>query len=344
MGTTFKTAKESLNITNKVCITILLRTFEADNQRISITQATSRITVDKKMYGKMVNKLFVEGLKNSDRAEPKDALRAVLLILLFAFTFGAGMLATFLQGEWANSHILSFFSCIGGGVFLGACLLDLLPDSIETFENAKITTSFPIPFFCFALGFLLVLSVDQLVKTIRDRSSFGAIGYHVHSHGEVNTTGENSEHHEEDSGQSGFRVSMLVCALSIHALFEGLSLAVTTDPSQLLQIFGALAIHKCIMGFCLGVRLIQSRLVQVLIGGITGIGLMRFISRGDETLAAAVSSVLQAIACGTFLYITTFEVIPHELHGGKYRILKMIFICAGFGLVVAFILVFPDAI
>lgn len=36
-------------------------------------------------------------------------------------------IATFLKGEWARSHILSFISCIGGGVFLGACLLDLLP-------------------------------------------------------------------------------------------------------------------------------------------------------------------------------------------------------------------------
>lgn len=70
---------------------------------------------------------------------------------------------------------------------------------------------------------------------------------------------------------------------------------------------------------------------------------MKFISGGEQSLAAVAASVLQAIACGTFLYITTFEVIPHELHNGKYRILKLFFIYAGFVIVAAFILIFPEA-
>lgn len=269
------------------------------------------------------------------------------------------MIATFLKGEWARSHILSFISCIGGGVFLGACLLDLLPDSIESFEKTKIATEFPVPLAFVAVGFLLVLTIDQVVKAAKDRNVFGHVGYHIHSHNhehQRSEDGESQEEGDEAAAQSSIGVAMLVLALSVHALFEGLSLAVTSDASQLLQIFGALILHKCIMGFCLGVRLVQANLttpwialaqflfsVQVLIGGLAGIGIMKFISGGEQSFAAIVSSILQAIACGTFLYITTFEVIPHELHNGKYRILKMFFIYMGFAIVVAFILIFPEA-
>uniref|UniRef100_A0A1I7USU1 Zinc transporter ZIP1 n=1 Tax=Caenorhabditis tropicalis TaxID=1561998 RepID=A0A1I7USU1_9PELO len=313
------------------------------------------------MYGRIVSRLTERVFDESvwekgfgvrgERAEPKDALRAVLLIILFAATFAAGMVATFLKGEWAQSHILSFVSCIGGGVFLGACLLDLLPDSIESFEKTKLNTEFPVPLAFVAVGFLLVLTIDQVVKAARERNVFGHVGYHIHSH-------DHEEEHEqgEEVAQSAIGVTMLVLALSVHALFEGLSLAVSSDASQLLQIFGALILHKCIMGFCLGVRLVQANLstpwialaqflfsVQVLIGGLAGIGIMKFISGGEQSLAAIVASALQAIACGTFLYITTFEVIPHELHNGKYRILKTLFIYFGFGIVVAFILIFPEA-
>lgn len=74
-------------------------------------------------------------------------------------------------------------------------------------------------------------------------------------------------------------VALLVLALSLHALFEGLSLAVISDASKLLevmsvlnlssskwspdsvfQVFAALILHKCIIGFSLGVRLVESGL------------------------------------------------------------------------------------
>uniref|UniRef100_A0A8R1EHL1 Uncharacterized protein n=1 Tax=Caenorhabditis japonica TaxID=281687 RepID=A0A8R1EHL1_CAEJA len=110
------------------------------------------------------------------------------------------------------------------------------------------------------------------------------------------------------------------------------------------------------MGFCLGVRLVQTNLstpwiafamflfgVQVLIGGLAGIGIMKFISGGEQSTVALVSSVLQAISCGTFLYITTFEVIPNEIRNGHCRILKTMFIYFGFGIVVLFMLIFPGA-
>ena len=41
-------------------------------------------------------------------------------------------------------------------------------------------------------------------------------------------------------------------------------------------------------------------------------------------------SVLQGITGGTFLYVTFFEVLPHELNQRGNRIMKLIFVLVGF--------------
>uniref|UniRef100_A0A8R1I2W9 Zinc transporter ZIP1 n=1 Tax=Caenorhabditis japonica TaxID=281687 RepID=A0A8R1I2W9_CAEJA len=169
---------------------------------------------------------------NYERSEPRDSLRAVLLFLLFLLTFASGMIATLLKGQWARSYILSFVACIGGGVFLGACLLDLLPDCIESFENVKLSTKFPVPLAFVALGFLIVLTIDQLMKTAKDRNIFGRVGNYLHIHEHE----EQRESQGESIHQSGISVSLLVCALSVHALFEGISLAVVPEATQILQV------------------------------------------------------------------------------------------------------------
>ncbi|CAD6190927.1 unnamed protein product [Caenorhabditis auriculariae] len=308
-----------------------------------------------------------------DPTQPQDALRTILLIALFGLTFASSMVATFLRGDWARSHLLSFVSCIGGGVFLGACLLDLFPDAVESFEKTGIEIKFPLPYASVAVGFLLVLSIDQIAKSAREQGYLGAGARHHHLHSHDQETSSSLTDGEEPSEESQSRLGavLLVLALSVHALFEGLSLAVTSDASQLLQIFAALIIHKCIMGFCLGVRLVQSGMstpwlalcalsfsiqvsvscrskgkllhFSVLIGGLAGIAIMRFIGGGEQKIASTVASILQAISCGTFLYITTFEVIPHELQKSNHRMLKLFFVFFGFFAIIAFLLVFPDA-
>ncbi|PAV73312.1 hypothetical protein WR25_18892 [Diploscapter pachys] len=298
---------------------------------------------------------------------PRDSLRAVLLLILFIATFFACLSAAFLRGEWAKSHLLSLIACTGGGVFLGACMLDLLPDCIESFEKVGIEVDFPIPEASVTAGFLLIVIIEQVAKWLRERHSSqpGArFLLHAHSHDDPSTShdaenpGDIPSMHAEESDEETMTqmlgTMMLVMALSVHSLFEGLSMAVTGQAADLIQIFFALLLHKCIMGFCLGVRLVQCEMrimwltimdlifsIQVLIGGLAGIGIIRFISGGEKATAMAVTSVLQGIACGTFLYITTFEVLPHELNSkNAHRLVKLAFILLGFFIVVIFQLTF----
>ncbi|CAJ0596301.1 unnamed protein product [Cylicocyclus nassatus] len=286
----------------------------------------------------------------------RDSLRALLLLTLFALTFASAMLATVLRGEWARNHVASFISCIGGGVFLATCLLDLLPEALESYEKAEFQSNFPVAEAAVAGGLLMVLAIEQIVLEMQAQGYLTSGHFHSHYNDDVRQplTHSASTTHEEDTNPA-LGVCLLVLALSLHALFEGLSLAVITDASKLLEVFAALILHKCIIGFSLGVRLVESGLktlwialcacifsIQVLIGGLGGMEIMSLLSGGDRTTAAIVSTILQGIACGTFLYITTFEILPHELEKRGSRLVKLLCLFIGVFIVVAFMLLFPD--
>jgi len=148
---------------------------------------------------------------------------------------------------------------------------------------------------------------------------------------------------------------LLVFALSLHAVFEGLSVGMVYEVPALLQICGALLIHKTVIGLSLGVRLVQSRLKkftvvicclifagQILVGGFLGIALIDILNKESQATSHLVSGLLQAVACGTFLYITCFEILPHELNQKGSRPLKMCLLLIGFGLIAFFVGLFPD--
>lgn len=127
-----------------------------------------------------------------------------------------------------------------------------------------------------------------------------------------------------------------------------------TDVNFMFQIFVALSIHKSLVGFSLGLRLVQSPLrayvvvlccvlfaSMTLVGGFSGLFIMDAVS--VHSSAFMVSGCMQAVACGTFLYITLFEILPHELNQRGNRPLKMLALFLGFGVICVFIALFPES-
>ena len=76
--------------------------------------------------------------------------------------------------------VLSQLSCFAGGVFLGACFLDLFPDVKEAMGDAikdlGLETDFPIPEFMMVYGLFIVLTTEQLVMQYQDRGQGPALG------------------------------------------------------------------------------------------------------------------------------------------------------------------------
>uniref|UniRef100_A0A0K0DW96 Zinc transporter ZIP3 n=1 Tax=Strongyloides stercoralis TaxID=6248 RepID=A0A0K0DW96_STRER len=283
-----------------------------------------------------------------------NALKSCLILLLFFTTFLASMAAFALKKVALSANngvmkaVFSSVSCFGAGVFLGTCLLDLLPDSIEAINKGqtllKWDNEFPIA------EIILFFKESGLI----DPNSMDLFSHgHSHDDGPLlddvthESSSQNNEldHHFDPESHSSMRAILLVFALSLHAVFEGLSL-----------VFGALFIHKTLIGFSLGIRLVQSKLKtitiimccavfagMVLIGGFFGLAVIKILNRGSKATASMVSGTLQAVACGTFLYITCFEILPHELNQKGHRNYKMICLYLGFFVIAFFIYLFPDS-
>ncbi|VDM99433.1 unnamed protein product [Thelazia callipaeda] len=307
-------------------------------------------------------------------------LRAGLILALFFVTLVASSIPFLLRRIQINSPnflpLLSLVSVFGGGVFLATCLLDLLPDANDCLRKVEemqhFTYSYPFVEVFIAVGFLLVLFTEQVVLSIREKHALdnGDMDQLITGHNDYVSSSENdgdstdiySEHesssrNSQDPQQSHttVRVVLLVMALSLHAVFEGLSLGLIGDVNEILQVFLALLIHKTIIGFSLGLRLAQSSLRtatillsavifsgQVILGGFGGIAILDFISYGSPHIAGIVSTIAQAVACGTFLYVTCFEILPHEFNKPSYRISKLLILTFGFVLIACLVKLFPN--
>jgi len=174
-------------------------------------------------------------------------------------------------------------------------------------------------------------------------SSIRSIESRNNVHSQSDDQHEHSMHHDPSS-HSPIRSLIMLAALSLHSVFEGLAVGLQDTEEGVLSIFGALILHKCIIAFSIGLNLVQSKLaVKAIIvsnavfcfasplGIAIGILITDFNSDADSSLL--VNGILQGLACGTFLYVTFFEVLPHEFNKPKDRLLKLLFVIVGFAFV-----------
>lgn len=144
----------------------------------------------------------------------------------------------------------------------------------------------------------------------------------------------------------------LLVALSIHSLLEGLVVGLARVPSKVLLLLGAIASHKLVVGFCLGVELASNtqtfcrHFICILVFSISSVGgifLGMIITEIPSDVTDIVIPILQALAGGTLLYVTVSEVLPrerarwHQQHIKRIAgILQLISVIAGFVLMTVF--------
>jgi zinc transporter 1/2/3 len=139
---------------------------------------------------------------------------------------------------------------------------------------------------------------------------------------------------------------LAVLALSFHAVFEGLAVGLEKSVGNVWYLFSAIATHKLVIGFCVGVELIstRTRLVLILVYMATfavvtpiGIGVGIALSNdGEEAGTNTVATVvLQGMAAGTLLYVVFFEVLQRERANTQSGIWQLVAIVAGFAIMFA---------
>lgn len=270
---------------------------------------------------------------------------------------------------------VAFSNSFGGGVFLATCFNALLPavrDKVEqTLKLLKITNDYPLAETMMMVGFFLTVFVEQAVLTFRkekppfiDLETFNAGTSEAGSDSEYDTPfiapARSSHHHSHHSHHHGhfnpaeltragpLRLASLVLALSAHSVFEGLALGLQEDGAKLGSLFLGVAIHETLAAMALGVNVAKAglQLWDASKLGITvslmipiGIGLGMGIESAQNLAGSIISVVLQGLAAGTFLFITFFEILSRELEDKHDRLLKVLFLVLGYGVLAGLVLI-----
>lgn len=276
------------------------------------------------------------------------------------------------------ARVLSLLSCFAGGVFMATGLLHLFPEVDEALDKASWGHGFPVAGFLTAFGFFLVLTMEQIVLDFKEtaqnrmlpqgqgaqnadddidqvrRRGGSIVGVRDH----IMTTSLDGSSLDPISSvdsdpHSTFRSLLLTAALSLHSVFEGLAIGLQPDVDSVMQFFLAVGLHKAVIAFGLGLNLAQSSLslwaiirsnmvfaLASPVGMAIGMGIEDF---GHSVNESIVNGILQGLACGTFFYVTFFEVLPHELNQGGDRLLKLLAILIGFSVICGVMFLDPDA-
>lgn len=252
----------------------------------------------------------------------------------------------------------------------------------DSFSQAHIETVFPIAEFTTCVGLFIILFVEQAVHYCHERSGTRHPFFHSHKDEDVyapllkdsvhdidsvstvgnkngteqnsfNTPSErtNNSHNSAQPGRSDeeeesgtLRAYILIVALSLHSLFEGLALGLIQEVDRLTQVAVAVVIHKTLIAFSLGISMVQHRMsfsaiatscLLFSIMGPVGVGAGIAVIQSSTTFEAAMlSAVLQGVANGSFLFVTFFEIFHKELtHPKGNRLLKVLFMIIGFSVV-----------
>lgn len=275
--------------------------------------------------------------------------------------------------------VIGILSCFAAGVFMATCLMDLLPETREALEvhlhDNELLHEYPVAEFIMICGLVMMLTVEQAVLTYQERqgkilnenstserkglladNDEFKVGYKTTKFDSDNDSGngrsDDSETNKDfenslsmavrtsESDNSTLRSLLLLTALSLHSIFEGLAVGLQKSSSEVLKVFLGLSIHKVILAFSLGTTLSQSKLsfwaqIRSLltfalaspIGIAIGLIIMEY-GKGESSSLA--EGILQGIACGTFLYVTFFEILQNELGNPDVRMLKTLFLVIGF--------------
>ncbi|XP_041849133.1 zinc transporter ZIP1 [Melanotaenia boesemani] len=285
-----------------------------------------------------------------------------LMFLTVLFGFIPARVRWFRDTNGTETHrtFLSLISCFAGGVFLAACLLDIIPDYLSDIsaelDAQMVETSFPLPEFIIAAGFFMVLILEKIVHNCREirgaheeRAPLISENRNGHGHGHGPATSpdlESSGHHVHVDFQahSPFRSFMLFLSLSLHSVFEGLAIGLQNTDSKVLEICIAILVHKSIIVFSLSVKLVQSAVRPLWVAAyilvfamMSPLGIAIGISVMEAQLAsgALIQAILEGLAAGTFVYITFMEILPHELNSAGKQLLKVLFILLGFTIMAA---------
>lgn len=147
---------------------------------------------------------------------------------------------------------------------------------------------------------------------------------------------ENVDHDHEHNfnPKSNLTPYILMGALSIHGLFEGIALGIQTQPKMIFFLGIAIVSHKWAESFTLGISFYKTNTdydtyikLIVMFSLFTPLGItVGMFASGTSILLEA---VFLSLAAGSFIYISASEVIVEEFSVSRHKYLKFTFFFLG---------------
>lgn len=275
--------------------------------------------------------------------------------------------------------IVSCVLCVGAGVLFATVMVHMLPEIREMLEN-EFSEHLPMAELLVCAGFFLVFLVEQIAQALMvKRQSNRQVGHH--SQNDYNkdpvqlrsvagidreTSGSGVEaapttiepnktepveqhtlghsHAADLKNMHVFRAILVVLALSIHSVFEGMAIGFERDSKDVWLLLIGIISHKLIVIFCIGEQLVHTKrswvfvVVNISIFSLASplgiaIGLLSTHSSGSS--GPLTSGVLQGLAAGTLLYVTFFELLAPEMHTETPGLARVTTVILGFLLMLA---------
>ncbi|XP_071507377.1 zinc transporter ZIP1-like [Diadema antillarum] len=239
------------------------------------------------------------------------AVKIGVLVGLFVATliFGLIPLVCLVRRSSLTQNIVALCNNFAGGVFLATLLLHMLPEAVETLDDAflekGIQEDFPFAEFLVAVGFFLVFitellahrmygsspqsnvvvdpndatqstgDVDALHEGERKRllySSYSstANASHDHSHDPNN----DKQNDDPILPKSIIGSIVFLMALSLHSLFEGMAIGLQDTRSGVIQVFIGVILHKCVLVFSFSLSVLHKTKVRNIVLYVTLLALM----------------------------------------------------------------------
>ncbi|KAL1139630.1 hypothetical protein AAG570_006608 [Ranatra chinensis] len=257
-----------------------------------------------------------------------------------------------------TDYCLDVFLRFGGGILLATTFVHMLPEVRERIEALNLEDAWPvkIPELVMCIGFFIMYGIEEMAHLFLEGHS------HDHAqHHDLPTPPQQECSTEEASDKfkghthlvSGppIRGLLIMIALSIHQVFEGLAVGLESSADKVWILMGAVAAHKLVIAICVGAEFAKTALctavmcvavfsVAAPIGIAVGLGLTDG-SVEDQTTLDTVSAILQGLATGTLLFVVFFEVVTKDTEPKK-GIVHCIATIIGF-LVMLVLLIFFDS-
>ena len=227
-------------------------------------------------------------------------------------------------------------------------------------EHEGIERPFPLPYVGFFLGYVLILAVDRVIAKsyhLPEGHTHAAAKDEPKSYSSVAPAAKDSsiqmaatpggpqaeiaedaasdpntdrqlkqaEQKKPEDNASGSKATaiMLVMAIGVHALFEGMALGLQKEMDEAVQLAVGILLHKSAAAVSLGgaftragYTLKQVILFIVLFALTTPLGII--IGMLINHSSAIVDTIFMALSGGTFVYVACSEIIVAEFDKGKY--------------------------